>query len=43
MGAPFLLICVVGSLTAVKNELGLLLALVILKDSVPISECNVKC
>ena len=42
MGAPFLLICVAGSLIAVKNESGLLLALVISKDSVPIVEYNVK-
>ena len=34
--------CVVGSLVAVKNESGLLLVLVILEDSVPISEYNVK-
>ena len=42
MGAPFLLIWVAGSLIAVKNESGLLLALVISKDSVPIVEYNVK-
>ena len=42
MEEPFLLIWVAASLITVKNEWVLLLALVILKDSVPIAEYNVK-